>query len=297
MPHDYSVSWVKAFASLSLVVLVILGIHFFMGSEEEPTVVEAPPTPAPAPPEQAVATRYESLEDAPALFDPKSGKPLVYYSGSPEGAMRFFSPVAFDPETGEALKPLTREVLEEYQTAQSSAQSSREASQRAREAASFRARHVNEGALAKIGKSEHVVLVTASDASFEAALAEGLRGIGIPVRTGVLKRAVFEGSVAQELGSGSDRILERLGLSGRVGKLLLARATLETPKGSSLRGDMLNTRGTLQVSIVPLDGARPETLPTISDVGAGFDGAQAKEVATRKLIEALLRNQSMERLQ
>ncbi len=44
-------------------------------------------------------------------FDPQTGKPLKYYSISPIGTYKFFSAPGFDPETGDALKPVTRDII------------------------------------------------------------------------------------------------------------------------------------------------------------------------------------------
>lgn len=44
-------------------------------------------------------------------FDPQTGKPLKYYSISPTGTYKFFSEPGFDPETGDTLKPVTRDII------------------------------------------------------------------------------------------------------------------------------------------------------------------------------------------
>jgi hypothetical protein len=44
-------------------------------------------------------------------FDRETGKPLKYYSISPEGGYRFFSSGGFDEITGDSLKPVTKEII------------------------------------------------------------------------------------------------------------------------------------------------------------------------------------------
>lgn len=44
-------------------------------------------------------------------FDPTTGKPLKYYSISPIGQYKFYSQPGFDPETGDSLRPVTKDVI------------------------------------------------------------------------------------------------------------------------------------------------------------------------------------------
>jgi hypothetical protein len=48
-------------------------------------------------------------------FDSETGEPLKYYSISPSGNYRFFSNPGYDPETGDKLKVVTKEVIMESQ--------------------------------------------------------------------------------------------------------------------------------------------------------------------------------------
>lgn len=44
-------------------------------------------------------------------FNPKTGKPLKYYSISPTGTYKFFSEPGYDPETGDKLQVVTKEIV------------------------------------------------------------------------------------------------------------------------------------------------------------------------------------------
>jgi|GEM_PF-1708934 len=44
-------------------------------------------------------------------FDSQTGKPLKYYSISPNGTYHFFSAPGFDPVTGDRLEPVTKEIV------------------------------------------------------------------------------------------------------------------------------------------------------------------------------------------
>jgi len=44
-------------------------------------------------------------------FNPKTGEPLKYYSISPTGTYKFFSEPGYDPETGDKLRVVTKEIV------------------------------------------------------------------------------------------------------------------------------------------------------------------------------------------
>lgn len=44
-------------------------------------------------------------------FDKETGKPIKYYSIDPNGDYKFFSFEGFDPQTGDSLKPVTKEII------------------------------------------------------------------------------------------------------------------------------------------------------------------------------------------
>ena len=65
--------------------------------------------------QEAQLHEYESLDEAPYLFHPTTGKPGVWYSADPKGKLRFFSRPGHNPRTGWPLEPITTSVVELYQ--------------------------------------------------------------------------------------------------------------------------------------------------------------------------------------
>ena len=273
-------------------------------SSEVPDVATGhgtPITPGSEPPGAAEITppiKYATPDDARTLFDPESGKPQVYFSGDPEGEIHFSS-AEYDPTTGEKLKPLTRESLATYRAAVAARAEKTTAATTAnprdpavptgrRSAPTLKERYVNTSVLSRLERGAPLVLLAVDDDAFEARLAEALRGRGVPIRTNLFRRAIFADAVYDRLVVGDQETLEGLGLSGFSGKLLLCRLNFEELKASDLRSDLLNTRAHLTTNIVPLGTGQPVTLAPLSDIGAGFDAAQAHEMGQKKLIELLL---------
>ena len=50
--------------------------------------------------------------DSHPFFDPKTGKPNVWYSPGESGALEFFNGPGFHPRTGKALTEITQEFAE-----------------------------------------------------------------------------------------------------------------------------------------------------------------------------------------
>lgn len=57
------------------------------------------------------------------MFDPVSGKPLVWFSRGDHGTLRFFDADGFDPATNEKLRPITRDIIAEARIAYTESQS------------------------------------------------------------------------------------------------------------------------------------------------------------------------------
>ena len=297
MAQDYSVSWVKAGCSLVLVVGLVLGIHIYseFGSVEDQDA-EAPVEVEQAemvPPEPAAPVQYASLEDAPVLFDPASGEPQVYYSGDPEGEIRFFSPAEFDPLTGERLLPLTREILERYRNAQAARQqrageAARQAAEadRRRSAAAYRQRHVNTEALSRLDRETPIVLLAVNHSAFQASLAQTLRTQGLPVRADIIREAALASDLTAR------DTLKRLGLTALSGHLLLGRLVLSSPEATQF-DRVIKRRATLTLTVVPLRGGDVAVLE-FSEVGSGFDASEAEREARGRLLEDVAKSQLME---
>lgn len=55
--------------------------------------------------------------DDPVFFDTKTGAPNIWYWRSKTGDLEFYDNAGFQPQTGEALVPITREVVESWHSA------------------------------------------------------------------------------------------------------------------------------------------------------------------------------------
>jgi len=264
-------------------------------------------------PERAVERRvdppaeaYPSLEDIPTLFDPLTGAPLARYCGSPEGGIELVgATVEFSPTTGERCKPLTREIVARIRGAKAEdaaeaerranadaerrarAERERAVEEEARRERAFRERFVNVGALSQVNASQDPTFLVFSDpaGSLTSRVAAALRERGITVAPKVLRPSVFEPDVVDRFLGGDQRLFSRLGLTS--GHLLLGREEYSAPNQTSVRG-VVNVQGHLTVSVVPLSGGVPTTLPTLHEVGAGIDESRAREAAEKRLVEALL---------
>jgi len=170
-------------------------------------------------------------------------------------------------------------------------QAEREEAARAERA--FRDRYVNGSALGQLDGGH--VTVAVSDDSLERSIAQALRERGVAVSTNLLSDQVFDGSVLPRLAAGDRALLDRLALGNGRATLLLGEIDYE-PSAPTGFGNTVNLRGHLSVHIVPLSGGVPISLPTLSEVGAGFSEEQARSVLVGRLVEALLEERVIAKL-
>lgn len=59
--------------------------------------------------------RPQRITDSnPAFFDPRSGEPIVWYYRSEDNKIEIFDLMGFEPDTGDELIPISKEVVEEW---------------------------------------------------------------------------------------------------------------------------------------------------------------------------------------
>src|ERR1700704_4777375 len=51
--------------------------------------------------------------DHPTFFNPRSGEPSVWYFKDKNGRIEIFDLMGFDPDTGEELQPVTRDIVDQ----------------------------------------------------------------------------------------------------------------------------------------------------------------------------------------
>ena len=56
--------------------------------------------------------------DDPVFFDLKTGEPVIWFAKTKSGEIHLFDLMGFDPETGEELNPISRDVVEEWKSQQ-----------------------------------------------------------------------------------------------------------------------------------------------------------------------------------
>jgi len=67
----------------------------------------------PAAPDRLVKPRRITTDD-PVFFDPGNGKPIVWFKTTPNGDIELFDAQGFHPRTGEALEPVTRDIVDQW---------------------------------------------------------------------------------------------------------------------------------------------------------------------------------------
>lgn len=291
----------------SVLLLIVAGIPLMVGAHFKFFPDATKP--------KVIAT-YASLDDVPELFHPVTQEPQVRYCGDPEAEIEFVGKdVEFSPTTGERCWPLTpavvrmlreteserleaaeaarqaREVEETRREAERERQAEREEAARAERA--FREQYVNSSALGQL-QSGHVT-VAVSNNGLERTVAQALRERGVAVSTNVFTDQVFDGTVLSQLAAGNRATLNRLRLGSGRATLLLGELDLESATRTGV-GNTMNVRGHLTVHLVPLSGGPPQSLPTLSEAGAGFNETQAREALYQRLVEALLEQRAIAQL-
>lgn len=298
----------------SILLLVVAGVPVMVGAHFRAFPDATKP--------DVIAT-YASLDDVPELFDPVTQDPLVRYCGDPEGELEFVGrDVEYSPTSGERCWPLTPAILrvvrnaearrrgdeeaarrgEEAEEARRAAEEARleqekrqqaEREQAARAEEAFRERYVNSSGLGQLAAGH--IAVAISDAGLERAIAQALRERGVSASTNVFTDQVFDGSVFSRLAAGDRSLLNRLHLGNGRATLLLGELERE-PVARTGIGNSVNVRGHLVIHVVPLTGGAPVSLPTVSEVGAGFNEEQARSALYERLAEALLEEPAIRRL-
>jgi hypothetical protein len=67
--------------------------------------------------EYAAGKRAQKINDPnPTFFDPRSGEPIVWYYQSKDGNIALYDLMGFEPNTGEELSPVTKQIVQEWKT-------------------------------------------------------------------------------------------------------------------------------------------------------------------------------------
>jgi hypothetical protein len=65
----------------------------------------------------AAGKRAEQIDDPnPTFFDPRSGEPIVWYYKLKTGQIELYDLMGFEPNTGDELLPITKEIAQEWKT-------------------------------------------------------------------------------------------------------------------------------------------------------------------------------------
>ena len=291
------IPWGKALVSLVAAVPLMLWIEATAFGDY------APRQPAPLVTEstdlvpEAAPIVYRSLEEIEVVFDPNTGTPQVWYSGSLEEEPRFFLRPGFDPATGEPLSQFSREELARYGDGLVAKEEMRHAEDLARrraravrDEAAWRERLVDTRGIAGFSGGRYV-LVAIDDDAFTRAVASALAHQGLRVQSDIFRKGIFTDPSFEELSAGSRTIVTRLGLSAVDGVALLGRLSLEERKARA-SARLVTVEARLALSIVPLRGDAPKAL-TLTERGIGFDVNAAREQARARTLEQLLGHESL----
>ena len=153
---------------------------------------------------------------------------------------------------------------------------------------SLREQYINDWALRRVEKEgAPVALVAIAGAnSFRTRLAQELRKQGVSAQSGILKATAYESdALFRRLEGGDRQLLRRLGLTQFTGHLVLGRLSVREPKP----GELYKAHAHLSVSMVPLTGGQPARRE-FEERGAGFDQADAREQALKRVRRAFLKS-------
>lgn len=64
---------------------------------------------------QAGKLPEQIVEGSPVFFDPRTGEPIVWYWASKSGEIKIFNLMGFNPENGDELNPVTKEIVGIYE--------------------------------------------------------------------------------------------------------------------------------------------------------------------------------------
>jgi hypothetical protein len=180
---------------------------------------------------------------------------------------------------GDADRAVNRDGVEEDGENQ-------QAEQLQRERIKYRQQYLDTSVLEQLLEASPITLVAMEgESSFEQQLVRRMRRRGIDARTGILKPAAFRSeAVSQDLASGDEETLRRLGLTQLSGRLVWCRLSSGKPVDT---GELLKIRAYLSVSVVPFSGgwvARRD----LSARGADFELAGARAQALERVMSDLL---------
>lgn len=159
----------------------------------------------------------------------------------------------------------------------------------------LRQKFINNWALQRLREEDGpVVLVAIAGAgSFRTGLARELRRQGVNAQSGVLNKAAYESkSILRRLGSGNRKLLRRLGLTQLSGHLILGRLSIREPDP----GELYKARAQLSVSVSPIGSSAQPRQRSFETRGGGFEQAEARQQALKRLENAFLTSSIADRL-
>lgn len=230
-------------------------------------------------------------------FDVITGEAKLWYLVGSDNEIRCFDGPGYDPLTGATLAPITPDVvlrIQEGIKTEAAAeaerlqaereQAEREGEVRRREAAAtYRSRFIDASVLASLGDS---LVVGFDDSALDASVRRHLRELGVATAPPLFRPEFFGSSEFSACLRGDMQTLASLGITRASAPIVIGASTVEVSPSRGQR-NLLTATGRLSgVVLLPEKGPEPFVIELSA---AGFSDSAARGNATRRLVEALLR--------
>jgi hypothetical protein len=243
------------------------------------------------------------------FFDSITGKPRVWFYKVPNGGYEFYDRPGKHPRTGEDLRPVDREIvqelvrLQEVANAQQSAKELQERQQEAEQAAAGQKRehqallerYINTAVVKPNGKRVVAILMQQegqdSFSSIEDALVTSLPKQGIETVPAFFKPSFIQEGRARRLVTGDWNEATRLDLSKRVDYILSGSDAVAYSSSPQFEG-LITADLRVELTCLNVVAQRVCGSRTVNAKGAGYSKAAALENAatnTKALFEAFVK--------
>ena len=237
---------------------------------------------------------FKSVSDI-TFFDPLTSDSRVWYSRSSKGELALFSTSGFDPVSGEALKPMTKEVVEEVKSRQAELEAKRaademhgqevvkaaeEAAEKARaetQEKGFRDRYVNP--VTRHDKRKLVALVFLGDTdgvtTLQETLSSSLQDRGIEMTDSLFRPDFLSDGSANRLFGGDWALARKLRLSDHVDAVLSVKTSHTLAQTGELDSTLRTASLNLDMKCIDVVNLKPCGSRGTLVRGAGFNDASA----------------------
>jgi len=228
-----------------------------------------------------------------AFFDPYTGAPATWYSQRPDGTLEFFKNPGYHPKYGTPLKPVTPEIIQQFEAQKAKLEVNKMHASQQREFEARLQKYLNPSAKMLAGKKS-ILLMVINEANggrkqnkeYENDLKSLLMSHGLLIATGLFTPNFFADGYADALCGGQSKILNELLVNRYVDYLLLVQQKTDFSQDERL-GGLISAKVNINFQILRSTGELKQA-GSLDESGIGSSERESVRNALSRIADKLI---------